>query len=111
MAKYYTDAKTYPKFGHFIRAVIGLPFAPLERLEEAMVIISRIAKANTGSRERFCNHMIKYLRKTWLDGSIPREVWNMYRHPGVTTNNHAEVVFLKIGFLFHTVSIFVGLQQ
>ena len=99
MAKYYTDVKTYPKFGHFIRAVIGLPFAPLERLEEAMVIISRIAKANTGSSERFCIHMIKYLRKTWQDGSIPREVWNMYQHPGVTTNNHAEV-FFKLVFSF-----------
>ena len=86
MAKYYTDAKTYPKFGHFIRAVIGLPFAPLERLEEALGIISRMAKAR-------------------LDGNIPREVWNMYQHPGETTNNHAEVLF-SIVLLFHTVSIF-----
>ena len=101
MAKYYTDAKTYPKFGHFICAVIGLPFAPLERLEEAMGIISRMAKANTGSRERFCNHMIKYLRKTWPDGNIPRAVWNMYQHPGVTTNNHAEFLFFfKLLFSF-----------
>ena len=91
MATDYSDINTYPKFGSFIRAVIGLPFAPLERMEEAMDVLGKMAKANTGSREKFCHHMLKYLRRTWLDGPISREVWNMYQHSGVTTNNHAEV--------------------
>jgi hypothetical protein len=91
MAKIYSDVSNNPKFGSFIRAVIGLPFAPMNRLEEAMDILEKIAKANTGSRRKFCQHLIKYLRKVWLDGPIPREVWNMFQHQGVTTNNHAEV--------------------
>ena len=98
MAQFYSDSQTYPKFGSFIRAVIGLPFCPLDRLDEAMNILERMAKANTGSREKFCQHMIRYLRRTWLDGAIPREVWNMYQHPGVTTNNHAEVGIMISSF-------------
>ena len=57
-----------------------------------MAVLERIAMANTGARRKFCKFMIKYLRATWLNGSIPREVWNMYQHEGVTTNNHAEVI-------------------
>ena len=87
----YSDVKTYPKFGSFVRAVIGLPYVPLERMEEAMVILNRMANTNTGPRQQFCKDMVKYLRDTWLDGSIPRDVWNMYNHRGVTTNNYAEV--------------------
>ena len=30
------DVKTYPKFGTFVRAVIGLPYVLLERLDEAI---------------------------------------------------------------------------
>ena len=56
-----------------------------------MVILEKLAKNNDGARRKFCKEMIKYLRDTWLDGSIPREVWNMYQHRGVSTNNHAEV--------------------
>ena len=74
MAQHYTDAKSYPKFGSFVRAVIGLPFTPLERLDEAIGILRKLAKANTGPREKFCNHMIKYLETTWLNGCIPRKV-------------------------------------
>ena len=99
MAQFYSDSPTYPKFVSFIRAEIGLPFCPLERLDEAMNIFERMAKATTGSREKFCQHMIRYLRRTWLDGVIPREVWNMYQHPGVTTNNHAEVGIMISSFL------------
>lgn len=96
MASAYSDSGTYPKFGSFVRAVLGLPFAPLERLDEAMVILENIAKANTGPRGRFCQHLLKYLRNTWLDGPIPREVWNMFKHQGVTTNNNAEVIYSNL---------------
>ena len=34
---------------------------------------------------------------TWLDGSIPRKVWNMYDHKGVSTNNNAEGYNSKLG--------------
>ena len=74
-----------------ILPVIGLPYVPLERMEEAMGVLGKLSMMNTGPRKRFCKEMIKYLRKTWLDGSIPRAVWNMYNHKGVSTNNHVEV--------------------
>ena len=89
----YSAVKNFPKFGSFVRAVIGLPYVPLERVEEAMAILRMMAKDNTGSRFKFCKELLKYLCHTWLDGSIPRAVWNMYKHRGVTTNNHAEVSF------------------
>ena len=97
MATSYSDARNFPKFGSFIRAVIGLPFTPLERLEEAMGILEKMAKATTGARKSFCHQMLKYLRNVWLDGSIPRSVWNMYEHIGVTTNNNAEAFNFKMG--------------
>ena len=96
MAPTYSDVKTYPKFGSFVRAAIGLPYAPLERLDEAMAVLRKLARASTGPRRKFCVLLLKYLNKTWLNGNIPREVWNMYQHPGVTTNNHAEVCHPKI---------------
>ena len=81
-----------------MRAVIGLPYVPLNRMEEAMVILEKLAKNNDGARRKFCKEMIKYLRDTWLDGSIPREVWNMYQHRGVSTNKEDEnqLFFFKI---------------
>ena len=106
MATAYSDPKTYPKFGSFVRAVIGLPYCPLERLDEAMRILERMARATTGSRRSFCQLLLKYLRNTWLDGSIPREVWNMYEHQGVTTNNHAEVCHLKHNTIIEINSIY-----
>ena len=83
--------KDYPKFGSFVRAVIGLPFAPIDRIDGAVDIIKKLGKANTGVRRVFCKLMIKYLDETWLNSAIPRKVWNMFQHRGVTTNNHAEV--------------------
>ena len=97
MANFYSDSKTYPKFGSFVRAVIGLPFCPLDRLEEAIAILKKIAMANDGVRHKFCLSLLRYLRRTWVDGSIPPEVWNMFEHQGVTTNNHAEAFNHKMG--------------
>ena len=62
-----------------------------------MSILEKMAKATSGPRKKFCHHLLNYLRSTWLDGSIPREVWNMYQHQGVTTNNHAEAFNFKMG--------------
>ena len=69
----------------------------LERLDEAIKILRKIAKANDGKRKKFCLNMLEYLEKQWLNGNVPREVWNMYLHKGVTTNNHAEGYNYKMG--------------
>ena len=68
------DVKTYPKFGTFVRAVIGLPYVLLERLDEAIKILRKIAKANDGKRKKFCLNMFEYLEKQRLNGNVPREV-------------------------------------
>ena len=69
----------------------------MERLDEAIKILRKIAKANDGKRKKFCLNMLEYLEKQWLNGNVPREVWNMYLHKGVTTNNHAEGYSYKMG--------------
>jgi hypothetical protein len=74
-----------------ILPVIGLPYVPLERMEGAMGVLGKLSMLNAWPRRRFCKEMIKYLRMTWLDGSIPRAAWNMYNHKGVSNNNHGEV--------------------
>ena len=63
----------------------------MDRMDEAVDIIKNIARVNTSVREIFFKSMIKYLDDTWLNGAIPKRVWNMFQHRGVTTNNHAEV--------------------
>ena len=45
----------------------------------------------------FVEDLLLYLRRVWLDGDIPRELWNMYSHRGVTTNNDAESLNSKLG--------------
>ena len=90
MAPAYSDANLYPKFGSFVRAVIGLPYTSLKRLDEAIKILEKMAQATTGPRKKFCQHLLKYLYKTWLNDSIPRAVWNMYQHPGQTLGKPAD---------------------
>ena len=96
-AQDYSNVEDYPKFGSFVRAVIGLPYVPLDRMEEAMDILKKKMKATTGPRKKFAKELIAYLQRTWLEGSIPLEVWNMFDHRGVSTNNHAESYNAKLG--------------
>ena len=60
-------------------------------MDVAVDIIKNLARANTSVRRIFCKSMTKYLDDTWLNGTIPRRVWNMFQHRVVITNNHAEV--------------------
>ena len=64
MATYYSDSKNFPKFGSFVRAVIGLPYVPLERLEEAFRILQKLVRDNIEKRKKFFKIMLDYLRRT-----------------------------------------------
>ena len=66
----YSNVQDYSKFGSFVSAMIGLPYVPLTRMEEAMSILEKLSKANDGARRKFCKEMIKYLPDTFLDGSM-----------------------------------------
>ena len=41
--------------------------------------------------------MIKYVLRTWVNGSFPPSTWVMYNHQGVTTNNHSEGYNYRLG--------------
>ena len=41
--------------------------------------------------------MIKYVLRTWINGSFPPSTWVMFDHKGVTTNNHSEGYNYRLG--------------
>ena len=89
MKSYYNDKK-HAKFGAFIRAVIGLPYVPLDRMFEGVKNLYMLANKLQGKLKTFAIKMINYIEDYWLNGNYPPETWNMFCHDGITTNNHAE---------------------
>ena len=87
---------TYSKntnLNNLVRAALGLPFVPIERIQngEALNVLMELANEIKEPRvKKFAMGFIKYIEKTWLKGSYPLETWNLYLHEGVTTNNYAE---------------------
>ena len=92
----YSDVKN-SKFAGFVRACIGLPYVPLERLNEGVRNLYILATRLKGRQRRFSVKMIKYIEKTWIRGAYPPATWNMFQHEGVKTNNHAEGYNFKLG--------------
>ena len=41
--------------------------------------------------------MIKYVLRTWINGSFPPSTWAMFDHKGITTNNHSEGYNYRLG--------------
>ena len=98
MKSQYSAANKNPKFGTFIRCVIGLPFVPLERLNEGFQNLERIGSKVKGQKSKdFVKYLLDYIERVWMNGHFEREVWNMYNHRGVTTNNNAESLNSKLG--------------
>ena len=81
------------KLNNLVRAALGLPFVPIERIQngEALKVLMDMANEITEPKvKKFAIGFIKYIEKTWIKGSYPLETWNLYLHEGVTTNNYAE---------------------
>ena len=70
----------------------------MDRLEEGFENLRKIgSKVKGGKSQDFVKYLLAYVRNTWMDGTIPRELWNMFNHKGVTTNNNAESLNNKLG--------------
>ena len=88
--------QVYPKnfkLNNLVRAAMGLPFVPIERIEngEAIHVLEDLANEIEESKvKKFAAGFIKYIKKTWINGNYGLATWNLFLHQGVTTNNYAE---------------------
>ena len=92
MKPYYSDI-TKPEFARFIRASLSLPFVPLDRLDEALDILTNlIQKIKVKKAKKFSKEFLQYLKKTWINSDrFPPKTWNFFKPDiKVSTNNHAE---------------------
>ena len=51
----------------------------------------------SGRQRSFAVQMIKYVLRTWINGSFPPSTWVMFDHKGITTNNHSEGYNYRLG--------------
>ena len=88
------------KLNNLVRAALGLPFVPIERIQngEAMKVLTDLAnEIDEPKVKKFAIGFLKYIDKTWLKGNYALETWNLFLHEGVTTNNYAEGYNSKLG--------------
>ena len=64
---------------------IGLPYVPLERINEGLDILKQAANEITGeaSVKKFAIRFVKYIEQTWINGSYAPPTWNYYLRRGV----------------------------
>ena len=89
--------KECASFSAFVRAILGLSYIPILRLKEGIRNLYLLAKKLTGRQRSFAVQMIKYVLRTWINGSFPPSTWVMFDHKGVTTNNHSEGYNYRLG--------------
>ena len=79
-----------------VRMAIGLPYVPLDRINEGLEILKQEAQNVTGpaSVKKFAVRFVKYIEKTWINGNYEPSTWNYYLRRGVNTNNYAEGNFI-----------------
>jgi transposase-like protein len=83
----------------FVRAIIGLPFVPLDRLREGRQNLDVLANKLQDKKKqfRFAKKTLTYVDSNWIEGIYPPESWNMFDHDGITTNNFQESYNSKLG--------------
>ena len=92
MKPFYSDSK-HLEFSKFIRAALSLPFVPLDRLNEAMDILTKLVKTIKNKKpQKFSKQFLKYIKKHWIESkTYPPETWNFFKPDiKVSTNNYAE---------------------
>ena len=66
MKSQYSAANKNPKFGTFIRCVIGLPFVPLERLNEGFQNLEKSGRKVKGQKSKdFVKYLLDYIERVW----------------------------------------------
>ena len=78
-----------PSFKKFVRIMVGLPFVPINEVQEAFsaVLVEYKFKENNTDLEKFKSILLDYFESTWLNGSFPKSLWNYWRKPYGLTNN------------------------
>ena len=88
---YYSIRSTEPKFGSFVRAVLGLPFVKIDELDRGMKNVEKLSNMICDVNcKKFAKDMIGYLNSQWIHGAIDPKIWNMFLHKGARTNNNCE---------------------
>ena len=93
----FSDVRKNGAFCGFIRAILGLPYVPLERLKEGIRNLYIICRRLTGKQRTFGMKMIKYVEKYWIRGNHRPVTWNVYKSETVSTNNNSEGYNSKLG--------------
>ena len=93
----FSDVRKNGAFCGFIRAILGLPYVPLERLKEGIRNLYIICRRLTGKQGIFGIKMIKYVEKYWIRGNHRPVTWNVYKSETVSTNNNLEGYNSKLG--------------
>ena len=93
----FSNVKANGPFCGFIRAILGLPYVPPERMNEGIRNLYILCRQLTGKQRSFGIAMIKYVESTWIRGSYPVITWNVFNYDGVTTNNNSEAYNRKLG--------------
>ena len=95
MATYYSQKSKEPKFGSFIRLLIGLPFVKIQDISRGMKNIEKVANLLKVKKcSDFAQAMLKYMNDFWMQ--LPLELWNVYNVKN-RTNNLAEGYNFALG--------------
>ena len=86
----------YIEFATFIKCNIGLPFVPLDRLQEGLDVLYNLAIKLPKNFTRFLARFMIHFEKTWIEGNFPPQTWNYFLFHGSTTNNFNEGVNRKL---------------
>ena len=92
-----SDVKKNGTFCGFIRAILGLPQVPLQRLNQGIRNLYIICRRLTGKQRSFGIKMIKYVEKVWIRGNQKPVSWNVHKEETVSTNNNSEGYNSKLG--------------
>ena len=93
----FTNFKDNGPFCAFIRCILGLPYIPVQRMNEAIRNLYILCRKLHGKQRSFGLSMIKYVMSTWIQGSFPVITWNVFNYDGVNTNNNSEAYNSKLG--------------
>ena len=93
----FADVKKNGAFCGLIRAILGLPYVPLQKLNQGIRNLYIICRRLKGKQRSFGMKMIKYVEKYWVRGSHLPVTWNVYKSDSVSTNNHSEGYNRKLG--------------
>ena len=95
MASYYSKNGLEPKFGSFVRLIIGLPSVKVDDIHRGLKNIEKVGSQFKHKKCReFATSMLSYLEKFWM--SLPLELWNVFNVKD-RTNNLAEGYNFALG--------------